>query len=170
MTELLQRVANRDLFIKIINALNEDEINYIVDFSTKTNNKNLTILDDTETDIYVWNTEFNILKFHQTLKRFEYNTESNYVIIFENLAKINIYFLNIDESDQIKLKDIIVPKSLINKTQTTTLDLKTEILKMNRSANWVELLEYKDKYKKKSWWEFWGLRYHRLPIERKAEA
>jgi hypothetical protein len=158
MTELLQRVANRDLFIKIINALNEDEINYIVDFSTKTNNKNLTILDDTETDIYVWNTEFNILKFHQTLKRFEYNTESNYVIIFENLAKINIYFLNIDESDQIKLKDIIVPKSLINKTQTTTLDLKTEILKMNRSANWVELLEYKDKYKKKSWWEFWGLR------------
>ena len=158
MTELLQRVANRDLFIKIINALNEDEINYIVDFSTKTNNKNLTILDDTETDIYVWNTEFNILKFHQTLKRFEYNTESNYVIVFENLAKINIYFLNIDESDQIKLKDIIVPKSLINKTQTTTLDLKTEILKMNRSANWVELLEYKDKYKKKSWWEFWGLR------------
>jgi len=158
MTELLQRVANRDLFIKIVNALNEDEINYIVDFSTKTNNKNLTILDDTETDIYVWNTEFNILKFHQTLKRFEYNTESNYVIIFENLAKINIYFLNIDESDQIKLKDIIVPKSLINKTQTTTLDLKTEILKMNRSANWVELLEYKDKYKKKSWWEFWGLR------------
>lgn len=158
MTELLQRVANRDLFIKIINALNEDEINYIVDFSTKTNNKNLTILDDTETDIYVWNTEFNILKFHQTLKRFEYNTESNYVIIFENLAKINIYFLNIDESEQIKLKDIIVPKSLINKTQTTTLDLKTEFLKMNRSANWVELLEYKDKYKKKSWWEFWGLR------------
>ena len=158
MTELLQRVANRDLFIKIVNALNEHEISYIVDFSTKTNNKNITILDDTETDIYVWNTEFNILKFHQTLKRFEYNTESNYVIVFENLAKINIYFLNIDESDQIKLKDIIVPKSLINKTQTTTLDLKTEILKMNRSANWVELLEYKDKYKKKSWWEFWGLR------------
>ena len=158
MTELLQRVANRDLFIKIVNALNEDEISYIVDFSTKTNNKNITILDDTETDIYVWNTEFNILKFHQTLKRFEYNTESNYVIVFENLAKVNIYFLNLDESDKIKLKDIIVPKSLINKIQTTTLDLKTEILKINRSATWIELLEYKDKYKKKSWWEFWGLR------------
>jgi hypothetical protein len=158
MTELLQRVANRDLFIKIIKALNEDEISYIVDFSTKTNNKNITILDDTETDIYVWNTEFNILKFHQILKRFEYNTESNYVIVFENLAKINIYFLNVDESDKIKLKDIIVPKSLINKIQTTTLDLKTEILKINRSATWIELLEYKDQYKKTSWWQFLGLR------------
>ena len=158
MTELLQRVANRDLFIKIINALNEDEIKYVIDFSTKTNGKNLTILDDTETDIYVWSNDYNILNFHKTLKRFEYNTESNYVIVFENLAKINIYFLNIDESDQIKLKDIIVPKSLINKVQTISLDLKTETLKINRSANWVELLEYKDKHKKKSWWEFWGLR------------
>ena len=158
MTQLLQRVANRDLFIKIVNALNEDEVSYVIDFSTNNNNKNLTILDDTETDIYVWSTEFNILKLHQTLKRFEHDSISNHIIIYENLANINIYFLNLDESDKVSLKDIIVPKALINKLETTMLDLNTETLKIVRSANWVELLQYKEQYKKKSWWQFWGLR------------
>jgi hypothetical protein len=154
MSQLFYRVSNRALFINLVKALNNSGINYLIDFSTITDKKNLTILDDTETDIYIWNTEFDILKLHNLLKDFEYTGTNTYITVYNNLASINIYLLLITDHDNIKLKDMYVPKSLINKTETINIKLYEENLKIIRSVNWAEVLKYKENNKKR-WWQLW---------------
>ena len=155
MSQLFYRISNRALFINLIKAFNESELSYTVDFSPVTDKNNLTILDDTETDIYVWNTEFNILKLYEVLKNFEYTGYDNYISVYDNIASVNIYFLLLSEYDTIKLKDISVPKNLINKSETINIKLFDENLKITRSVYWSELMQYKQQ-KKKSWWQLWG--------------
>ena len=155
MSQLFYRVSNRALFIKLIKVFNESEVSYMIDFSPISDKNNLTILDDTETDIYIWNTEFNILKLYEVLKNFEYIGTKNYITVYDNVASINIYFLLLSEYETIRLKNISVPKTLINKQETVNIKLFDENLKISRSVYWADLITYKEK-NKKSWWQLWG--------------
>ena len=155
MTQLLKRISNRALFIDLVNALNTHDISYILDFSPLSNENNLTILDDTELDIYIRTTEYNILKLHNFLNKYKYKENKNYITVYNNIASVNLYFLHLTSSDFVELKDISVPKSLINTYETITIKLTEIELKITRSTRWNELMEYKEKNKKNSWWNLW---------------
>jgi len=155
MTQLLKRISNRALFIDLVNALNTHDISYILDFSPLSNKNNLTILDDTELDIYIRTTEYNILKLHNFLNKYKYKENKNYITVYNNIASVNLYFLHLTSSDFVELKDISVPKSLINTYETITIKLTEIELKITRSTRWNELMEYKEKNKKNSWWNLW---------------
>jgi hypothetical protein len=155
MTQLLKRISNRTLFIDLVNSFNAYDISYILDFSPLSNENNLTILDDTELDIYIRTTEYNILKLHNFLNKYNYKENKNYITVYNNIASVNLYFLHLTSSDFVELKDISVPKSLINTYETITIKLTEIELKITRSTRWNELMEYKEKNKKKSWWNLW---------------
>ena len=157
MTQLLKRISNRTLFIDLVNSFNAYDISYILDFSPLSNENNLTILDDTELDIYIRTTEYNILKLHNFLNKYNYKENKNYITVYNNIASVNLYFLHLTSSDFVELKDISVPKSLINTYETITIKLTETELKITRSTRWNDLMEYKEKNKKKSWWNLWGL-------------
>jgi hypothetical protein len=157
MTQLLKRISNRALFIDLVNAINTHDISYILDFSPLINDNNLTILDDTEVDIYIWTTEYNILKLHSFLNNYKYKENKNYITVYNNIASVNLYFLHLTSSDFVELKDIPVPKSLINTSETITVKLVETELKIIRSIRWKELMEYKEKHKKRPWWQLWGV-------------
>lgn len=157
MTHLLKRISNRALFIDLVNALNTHDVSYIIDFSPLSNDDNITILDDTEVDIYVWVTDYNMLKLHKFLNNYKYKENKSYITVTNNIASINIYFLQLTSSDFIELKDMPVPKSLVNTHETITVRLVETDLKIIRSVRWNELMEYKEKNKKKTWWNLWGL-------------
>jgi hypothetical protein len=157
MTQLLKRISNRALFIELINSFNAYDISYILDFSPLTNENNLTILDDTELDIYIRTTEYNILNLHNLLNKYKYKENKNYITVYNNIASVNLYFLHLTSSDFVELKDISVPKSLINTHEIITIKLTETELKITRSTRWNDLMEYKEKNKKKFWWNLWGL-------------
>lgn len=157
MTQLLKRISNRALFIDLVNSFNAYDISYILDFSPLTNENNLTILDDTELDIYIRTNEYNILKLHNFLNKYKYKENKNYITVYNNIASVNLYFLHLTSSDFVELKDISVPKSLINTYEIITIKLTETELKITRSTRWNDLMEYKEKNKKKSWWNLWGL-------------
>jgi len=155
MTQLLKRISNRTLFIDLVNSFNAYDISYILDFSPLSNENNLTILDDTELDIYIRTTEYNILKLHNFLNKYNYKENKNYITVYNNIASVNLYFLHLTSSDFVELKDISVPKSLINTYETITIKLTETELKITRSTRWNDLMEYKEKNKKNSWWNLW---------------
>ena len=157
MTQLLKRISNRALFIDLVNSFNAYDISYILDFSPLTNENNLTILDDTELDIYIRTNEYNILNLHNLLNKYKYKENKNYITVYNNIASVNLYFLHLTSSDFVELKDISVPKSLINTYEIITIKLTETELKITRSTRWNDLMEYKEKNKKKSWWNLWGL-------------